>query len=115
MTHDTSAGYAMRPYADETDYARMRQLLVAIVASGDPRHYCTVGDLDWWRFTASDPEAVRGAQLWFAGDDLIAFAWPGVDIMAHPAHRAVEDAMLAWAEGQGAAEAASPRTCTAWA
>ncbi len=38
-----------RPYRDEADYQRMRALLQEIYASATP-FYCTIGDLDYWRF-----------------------------------------------------------------
>lgn len=44
-----------RSYADETDYERMRALLRTLVARGNSSTICTVGDLDWWRFTDEDP------------------------------------------------------------
>jgi mycothiol synthase len=90
-----------RLYADETDYARMRALLVATYRDGGEPVYCTVGDLDWWRFTSSNPDAIRDVALWSAGDDVIGWAWPQgnqVDMVSHPHYRAVEDEMLAWAE-----------------
>jgi len=90
-----------RAYASEEDYARMRRLLVDIYATGGAPVYCTIGDLDMWRFTDDDPAAVALARLWFDGDELIGFTWPGddqVDMMVHPRHRAIEEQMLAWAE-----------------
>ena len=91
-----------RPYAGEEDYARMRRLLVDIYAIGGPPVYCTVGDLDWWRFADDDPAAVTQTQLWLDDPgELIGFVWPGddqVDMMVHPRHRAIEEEMLAWAE-----------------
>jgi mycothiol synthase len=111
-----------RPYADEADYAQMRRLLIDIVALGGDAHYCTVGDLDWWRFTSGDnPDSAQQAQLWFApGGALIGIAWPSgtqVDLMVHPDNRAVEAEMLAWAEArrrETGADEAGPLTFTAW-
>jgi ribosomal protein S18 acetylase RimI-like enzyme len=109
-----------RPYAGEDDYARLRALLVALEALDGPLVYCHLGDLDWWRFTEEDPAAaVDRARLWFAGDELVAFGWPsasGVDIGAHPAHQAVEDEILAWAEERrgAAAPAGEPAQLMAW-
>ena len=88
-------------YAGEADYARMRKLLFATYRDGGEPVYCTVGDLDWWRFTNGDPDAVRDVALWSQGDDVVGWAWPQgnqVDMVSHPQQRAVEDAMLAWAE-----------------
>jgi mycothiol synthase len=114
--------YVSRPFADEADYARMRALLTAIVAQGGDAHYCTVGDLDWWRYTTGDnPDAAREARLWFApAGDLIGIAWPvkaQVDLMTHPRHRAVEGEMLEWAEGRRRETAGvdeGPIDFTAW-
>jgi len=90
-----------RPYADETDYERMRALLRTIVVLQGVPTYCTVGDLDWGRFTDEDPDAVHTAQLWLDGDHVVAIAWPDgtqVDLMTHPECRALENEMLQWAE-----------------
>ena len=83
----------------------MRRLLTEIVASGGGAHYCTVGDLDWWRYSpGANPDPALQAQLWFAPDGtLIGIAWPAgtqVDLMAHPQYRTVEAEMLAWAESR---------------
>ncbi len=94
-----------RPFASEADYAQMRNLLIDGFAISDPPVYCTVGctvgDLDWWRWTANPGDGVQNAQLWFDGDDLVAIAWPGVgqvDLLVHPNHRDVEPLMLEWTE-----------------
>jgi len=90
-----------RSYADTADYEQMRALLRTIVARRGVPTYCTVGDLDWWRFTDEDSNAVQQAQLWLDGDDVVAIAWPGgtqVDLLTHPEHRALENEMLQWAE-----------------
>ncbi len=108
-----------RPYRDEGDYARMRALLVDLYRLAGPAVYCTVGDLDWWRATDDDPAAVARTRLWT--DDtgaVVGLAWPGgeqVDLIAHPRHRALEGAMLAWAERRRLDGAASPVALTAWA
>lgn len=101
-----------RPYADDADYAEMRRLLRAHAAADD-RHYCTVGDLDWWNAQRGDaPGSVRAARLWFADSgELAGFIWPGraeADCIAHPAHPAVVDAMLDWCEA--VASASGPGT-----
>src|SRR5207249_1147483 len=96
---ETAMAMQSRAYAGEDDYARMRRLLVDIYMAGGAPVYCTIGDLDMWRFTNDDPAAVALARLWFDGDELIGFVWPGddqVDMMVHPRHRAIEDEMLAW-------------------
>jgi len=89
-----------RPYAGEDNYARMRALLTAISALGGSAVYCTVGDLDWWRYN-DEPEAIALAQLWFTGDLLVGVAWPKddqVDLLTHPHHRDIEAGMMSWAE-----------------
>lgn len=90
-----------RYFHSETDYAAMRNLLIA--ASADPllRGYCTIGDLDWWRSIHADPDHIRSAMLWFVEGELAGFIWPSdtnADLLVHPAHRAVEAAMLDYAE-----------------
>lgn len=90
-----------RPYNDEDDYAGMRGLLTACYALGGPAVNCTVGDLDWWRSTAEDSEAVTGVQLWLDDGEVVGFIWPGkgqVDIITHPRHQALEEDMLMLAE-----------------
>jgi len=92
-----------RDYAGESDYARMRAFLQAIYPRTVPVVDCTVGDLDWWRWTRADGDDIGAARLWFAGDDLVGVAYPTrgeVDLMVHPDHRAVDDAMLVWAEAR---------------
>lgn len=108
-----------RPYTDESDYQRMRVLLQTIYALNGAPVYCTVGDLDWWRYTSDDPAAIRLAQLWLDGDDVVGIAWPSgtqVDLMAHPQHPELEGAMLAWAEQQRrtAATANEPLPFSVW-
>jgi mycothiol synthase len=97
--------YTLRPYADENDYAAMRELLVQIEARQGPLVYCHLGDLDWWRYTDADPDAaVRAVQLCFDADmRLVAFPWPKgsqVDIIALPGHGQAEDELLDWAEAR---------------
>ncbi|HEY8598189.1 MAG TPA: GNAT family N-acetyltransferase, partial [Thermomicrobiales bacterium] len=93
-----------RPFATEADYAQLRRLLVASVAEGYEAHYCTIGDLDWWRYTDNDPAGIAVTQLWFTADGtLVGCAWPvgaEVILLSHPRYRAVEGEMLAWAEAR---------------
>lgn len=96
-----------RPFASEADYAQMRNLLIDGFAISDPPVYgavgYTVGDLDWWRWTANPGEGVQNAHLWFEGEDLVALAWPGVgqvDLVVHPNHRDAEPLLLKWMEDQ---------------
>jgi mycothiol synthase len=111
-------GDTQRGFQSEVDYAAMRSLLIA--AGSDPilRAYCTIGDLDWWRSTAADPAHIHSVPLWFVEDALAGFIWPGgsnADMLVHPAHRQIEDAMLDWAEANlAAAEDDSPPQVTTW-
>lgn len=93
-----------RPFGGEDDYALLRRMLIATVAEGDQWHYCTLGDLDWWRYTDNDPRGIFATQLWFAPDGaVIGCAWPvanDVVLLTDPRHRAIEGAMLDWAEGR---------------
>ena len=92
-----------RPYHDEKDYFRIRTLLQDIYAIGGPPIYCSIGDLDWWRFKDEDPDAaIATARLWEKSDGkLVGVAWPEeseVNLFVHPHHRYLEDEMLAWAD-----------------
>ncbi len=113
--------YTSRPYASEDDYALIRALLIDVYTIGGPPVGCSVGDLDWWRYTDEDPSVMAQVGLWFAGGDLAGFAWPSGDQVAaivHPRHRALADELLAWAERRRRDERADgeePVTFTAWA
>lgn len=92
-----------REYAGEADYERVRRMLVAAVGAGDERHYCTVGDLDWWRFTSNDPDPLAAVRLWLDGDTALGAVWPvagQVELLTDPQHRQLEEAMLDWAEAR---------------
>jgi ribosomal protein S18 acetylase RimI-like enzyme len=94
--------FTARPIEGEDDYQRVRRMLVAATADNE-RHYCSVGDLDWWRFTSNDPDPLGTARLWLDGDEAIGLVWPGsdrADVLYHPQHRDLEDAMLDWAEAR---------------
>ena len=94
--------YTQRSYQGETDYTAMRRLIADSYKLAAPHSYMLQGDLDWWRALLAEPGAFLPAvPLWFAGDTLIGFLWPGEgngDIMLHPEHRAAESLMLAYAE-----------------
>jgi len=94
--------YTQRFYQDETDYAAMRRLIAASYRIAAPHAYMLLGDLDWWRALKPDPAAfLPTVPLWFAGDTLVGFLWPGqgsADILLHPQHRDAEPFMLAYAE-----------------
>jgi ribosomal protein S18 acetylase RimI-like enzyme len=91
-----------RPFGGEADYARLRQLVIETIAVGDERHYATIGDLDWWRYTDNDPRGIYSTQLWCApGGAVIGCAWPvknEIILLSDPRGRAIEAAMLDWAE-----------------
>lgn len=98
-----AAAYTERAYRDEADYALLRRFLVRLFAGGGFPVQCTIGDLDWWRCQSDDPDQeIATARLWFtSAGDLAGFAWPvddEVDIFALPAHKDLEDTMIAWAE-----------------
>lgn len=93
-----------RQLRDEEDYQAVRAMLQRIHAADGQPDYCTIGDLDWWRYTNEDPDAIRRARLWL--DDrgvVVGFAWPSGDRLDHvidPGHRDLEPEMVTWAEGQ---------------
>jgi len=96
-----------RSFENESDYAQMRQLLIdGFAISGVPAYSTvsyTIGDLDWWRWTANPGYGVENAHLWFDDDDLLAFAWLGggqVDLVTHPHYQDVLPLMLEWSEEQ---------------
>ena len=113
--------YSSRPYVSEDDYALIRALLIDVYATGGPPVGCSVGDLDWWRCSDEDPSVMARVRLWFAGGDLVGFAWPSgdqVDAIVHPRHRALADELLDWAEQRRRGRRAAgdePVTFTAWA
>ncbi len=96
--------YRMQRFRGEVDYERMQNLLRSNYPQNTSLINCTVGDIDWWRSTASDPEIMQKVGLWETSTgELVAFTWPGegqVDIMCHPAHRAVEALILEHAEAE---------------
>mgnify|MGYP001278282860 CR=1 FL=1 len=90
--------YSSRNYQSEADYELLRQFLIQTLPLTTPPLNLTIGDLDWWRAKANDPDVMSKVKLWF--DDLgtlIAFAWPGdaqVDLMIRPNHRKLERTIL---------------------
>ncbi len=94
--------YTQRFYEGETDYTAMRRLIADSYKLAAPHSYMLLGDLDWWRALLAEPAAfLPTIPLWFAGDTLVGFLWPGEgsgDVMLHPQHRAAEPIMLAYAE-----------------
>lgn len=79
-------------------------MLQRVYAMDGPPDYCTVGDLDWWRFAQGDPSAIRRARIWRDDTgDVVGFAWPSDDRLDHvslPEHRELEPEMVRWAEAQ---------------
>lgn len=99
--------YIHRPYAGNEDYPAMRELMVQMYAVNGPPVYCTVGDLDWWRWGPSVvANPMSDVDLWWDEQGALAgILWPeirgsAVDLalLVHPAHRSLEAAMLDWAE-----------------
>jgi ribosomal protein S18 acetylase RimI-like enzyme len=91
--------YTKRLYADDGDYAAMRRLIADSYKLVAPHHYMLLGDLDWWHAFVDAGTFMRTVPLWFAGETLVGFCWPGGgDILLHPHRRAAEPLMLAWAE-----------------
>jgi hypothetical protein len=93
-----------RPYQGEDDYARMRRFLQRMPDTRESGGDCTIGDLDWWRFTAKIPDQMRKVHLWFDGDELAGFVWPGpgsAEILVDPANRDLARTMIEWAVANG--------------
>ncbi|MBA2453351.1 MAG: GNAT family N-acetyltransferase [Chloroflexia bacterium] len=110
----------VRDYQGDEDYIRIRELLVQIYAIGGAPEDGTIGDLDWWRFTDNDPDAISTSRLWLKdGDALIGFAWLNgdrVDVMVHPHRHEIEEYIFEWAEEQHNDTAPGELvTLTAWA
>ena len=94
----------MRPYRGEDDYARMRRFLQALPDVTESGSDCTIGDLDWRRFTAKMPDQMSKLQLWFDEDDVAGFVWPepgNAEILVDPANRELERTMIEWAMANG--------------
>lgn len=118
--------FTHRPYAGEGDYSKMRDMLIQTFALNGPPDYCSVGELDWWRW---GPGGATGkmqiVELWWDEQDTLAgMAWPDapwgsdvtLDLLIHPAHPEVIEAMLTWAEKhQRAAKDDEPLQLSTWA
>jgi len=90
----------MRPYQGENDYALMRRFLQGLPDTTELGGDCTIGDLDWRRFTSKIPDPMNKLQLWFDGDVLVGFVWPepgSADVLVDPANRELERTMIEWA------------------
>lgn len=91
-----------RLFRGDADYDLMRRLLVETYPLESPPLNCLVGEIDWWRSTASDAHVMSKVRLWFdAGGTLVAFAWPRGDqteVMIRPSHRELEEQIYPQAE-----------------
>ncbi len=100
--------FTHRPYAGENDYGKMRDMLIQTYALSGPPDYCSVGELDWWRW---GPGGATGktalVELWWDEHNTLAgMAWRDatwgsdvtLDLLIHPAYPGVIEAMLTWAE-----------------
>ena len=52
-----------RPLEGEEDYEALRRFVVEIQPRVGTRVYATVGDLDWWRWTDEDLQAIRQTRV----------------------------------------------------
>ena len=52
-----------RPLEGEKDYEALRRFVVEIQPRVGTRVYATVGDLDWWRWTDEDLQAIRQTRV----------------------------------------------------
>ncbi len=91
-----------RAYGGETDYTRMRELLVEIYRIAGPPEYATIGDIDLWRFTDDDPQFITHIRLWENEQSkLVGILWPydgQFDMMVHPHYAELENEILDWTE-----------------
>jgi ribosomal protein S18 acetylase RimI-like enzyme len=77
-----------------------------------------VGDLEWW--AALEREEPDVISLWYAGDELVGWAWLSppaeLDTHIHSDHRAgpLFEEMLDWFEATASRRSASPEECVAF-
>ena len=100
-------GSMQRDFASP-DYERLRDLLRQACARRGPDVAMTLGDLDYWRYQAEDPDAeMQSCRLWLdQHGDVLGFAWPGevehgagvIDVFVRPDHEDLLDAMYDWSE-----------------
>lgn len=110
-----------RPYRNEGDYRRLRDLVIETHSTSVPPLNRHVGDLDWWLFR-NGFDRIASSRVWEdESGKLIGLAWPNgdeVDLFVHSERREIEAAMIAWAEQRRAdarlADADPWRLC-AWA
>lgn len=93
-----------RAYRDEADYDRLRRFLQHLPDMAAEGGNCTIGDLDWWRFTHEHPDKIRDVQLWLDdGETVIGWVWPDVDTydcFIDPRHAKQFPVLLAWSEAR---------------
>ena len=104
-----------RPYHDNADLARMRQLLVIGAQANIPASYTHPGALDWaTHYPPDEQQRRRNIRLWECMDDPATLgAWAiflpheeTFDLFVHPAlhgtptHEAVMEEYVAWAEAR---------------
>ncbi len=92
-----------RPYEPESDYHRLRALLLDTYRQAGPPVQCTVGDLDWWLALEPTRRGPSVIQVWEAGSRLVGMArlnGSEVDFVVHPEAAGLEHEMLDWAEGE---------------
>jgi mycothiol synthase len=101
-----------RSWRDEADYDRLRRFLQNLPGMAEEAGNCTIGDLDWWRYTHSTPDKMREVQLWLAddGDTVIGFVWPEgntFDYFIDPGHARHVTEMIAWGEASARTQGAT--------
>lgn len=102
MTEPNSTLHSRR-FASEDDYERMRTMLAEIVPGAHRGLPWFAGDLDWWRYSADDPNQIERVRLWEATDRLMGFVWVSDDetgIVVQPGNPDVLHDIYAWVEAR---------------
>jgi GNAT superfamily N-acetyltransferase len=97
----------MRPYRDERDMQRIRDLQVAGRAANNGTYYVHRGDVDWWfYYPPNEADRRDNLRLWEDADGDRLLAWcvhtPGdstFDFFAHPSLRGSEQAQAMLRQG----------------
>jgi ribosomal protein S18 acetylase RimI-like enzyme len=94
-----------RPYQHDGDYVLLRRFLQNLPDMAEEGGNCTIGDLDWWRFTHENPDKMRDVHLWLDDDDqtVIGWVWPEIDTydcFIDPRHAGMFPELLAWSEAR---------------
>lgn len=91
--------YTCRNFNDETDYQKMRELLIQTYPLQSPPINCLLGEIDWWRAILSDTGVLKKIILYFdQANALVAFIWPKdnqMEWMIHPKNRELERQIIA--------------------